>query len=325
MLCRCCVEKAQANSDSTGPVVQHMYDYAHYRLKTRRVSPRTEPFLQRYRDTARLILDNSPNSTNNEVLKIKLAAFNEILHSRTILLKEPSMQEREGYKALKDIVIFRYLAEYGEYLDEHCKEFRMAAMVKKDRLKNIEEFSNGQTWQMVQDNMDAERSDYDEWVKRLHDKAPPATALILIKEAMMNGRAPPMKTTLAIENAISETGMDYDNTLYSIRRYVSRNEAMHSMINVYITKCDWNALALQISRDIKDLPHVFGGEEYKNMLQVLRSMRERYFISIENPSEPALTELAIREWVRRQAEIKEKRFNRQKDERERAEAQDKEG
>ena len=291
--------------------MQHMYDYAHYRLKTRRVSPRTEPFLQRYRDTAMLLLDNSPDSTTDEILKIKLAAFNEILHSRTILMKEPSIQEREGCKALKDIVIFRYLAEYGEYLDEHGKEFRTAAMLKKDRLKNIEEFSNGQTWQMVQDNMDAERSDYDEWVKRMHDKAPPATALILIKEAMMNGRAPPMKTTLAIENAISETGMDYDNTLYSIRRYVSRNEAMHSMINVHITKCDWNALALQMSRDIKDLPHVFGGEEYKNMSQVLREMRDRYFIGIENPSEPALTELAIQLWVRRQAEINQKRINRE--------------
>ena len=306
---------------STGPIVQHMYDYAHYRLKMRRVSPRTSPFLQRYRDTARLLLDNSPDSTVTEILKIKLAAFNELLHRRTILMKEPSIQEQEGYKALKDIVIYRYLAEYEDYLGDHCKELKTAAMVKKDRLKNIKGgFSNGQTWQMLQDKMNAEKSAYDEWLERMHDNAPPATALILIEKAMMNRRAPPMKTVLTIENAISGTGMGYDNTLYSIRSYVARNEAMHSMISLYIQNCDWNALALQLSRDIKDLPHVFGGEEYKHMLRVLHSVRDRYFIGIENPEEPALTALAIRSWVRRQADINRKRIDRQKDEKEQVEA-----
>ena len=126
-------------------------------------------------------------------------------------------------------------------------------MAKQDQLKDIEEFCNGQTWQIIQDKMDAEQYNYDECLDRMHDKFPPATALKNIEEAMTNGQAPPMKATLAIENALRETGIDYENTLYSIRRYANRHKAMHSMVSVHIKNCNWNALALQISRDIKDL------------------------------------------------------------------------
>ncbi|CAF9926697.1 MAG: hypothetical protein HETSPECPRED_006397 [Heterodermia speciosa] len=131
---------------------------------------------------------------------------------------------------------------------------------------------------------------------------------------MVNGQAPAMKTTFAIEKAISETGMDYGNTMYSIRRYARRNEVMHSMVSVFIKNCQWEALALQISRDIKDLPSVFGDTEYKNMRQVLHSMRDRYFLSVENPAEPILTDLAVKRWMDRQREMRQKPVNRQRDE-----------
>ena len=169
----------------------------------------------------------------------------------------------------------------------------MAAMAKKDKLKDIEEFSNGQTWHMIQEEMNAEKYEYDEWQKRIHDSLPPATAHLSVKKALMNGQAPPMKATLAIENAIRETGMDYDNTLYSIRSYANRNEVMHSMVSVFIKNCNWDALALQMSRDIKDLPRVFGHREYEDMRQVLLSLRDRYFTNINNPSKPELTALAM--------------------------------
>ena len=89
---------------------------------------------------------------------------------------------------------------------------------------------------MVQDKMDAEKYNYDEWLNRMYDEKPPATAMKAIQEAMINGQAPAMKTILVIEKAISETGMNYDNVMYSIRRYARRNEVMHSMISVYIKK-----------------------------------------------------------------------------------------
>ena len=142
------VRKASANSASTEPIVQHMYDYAHYRLKMRRVSPRTEPFLEKYRDTAKLILDNPLDLSTNTMLMIKLAAFNQVLHSKTILMKEPSIQEREGYQALKELVALRFLAE------------------------------------LIQDKMDAEKHDHIKWLDGMHEKYPPATTLLSIKKAM---------------------------------------------------------------------------------------------------------------------------------------------
>lgn len=67
---------------------------------------------------------------------------------------------------------------------------------------------------------------------------------------------------------------------------------------------------------LKDLPHVFGDEEYKNMMQVLHATRDRYFTSIDNPLEPGLTELAMERWVGHQRGISQKIANRQRDEKE---------
>ena len=77
--------------------------------------------------------------------------------------------------------------------------------------------------------------------------------------------------------------MDLDNVFYSIRRYAKRNQVMHSMVGVYIKNCDFNPLAMQLSRDIKDVRHIFGDTEYKNMMQVLHATRDRYFTGIDNP------------------------------------------
>ena len=84
------------------PIVAHMYDYSHYRLKLRPVSPRSKPFLKKYRDAAKQILDHS-FALNTQELKIKLAALNKVLHSASFLMKESSILESESFKAIKEL------------------------------------------------------------------------------------------------------------------------------------------------------------------------------------------------------------------------------
>ena len=57
---------------------------------------------------AKQILDD-PLSSNVTELKTKLAAWNEFLHSEIILRKEQSMKEQEGYKAMKELQVWRYV------------------------------------------------------------------------------------------------------------------------------------------------------------------------------------------------------------------------
>ena len=92
-----------------------MYNYANWRLKLRRFSPRSEPFSEKYRDTAKEIL-NTTKPEDEYKLKIKLAAWNYTLHSTTILRKEPTFQDQDVCKALKEVSMYRYLSEYEDYL-----------------------------------------------------------------------------------------------------------------------------------------------------------------------------------------------------------------
>jgi hypothetical protein len=50
-----------------------------------------------------------------------MLTLNHVLHSKTILLKEPNPLEIKGQQAIKDLMKLRYLATYGDYLAENCK------------------------------------------------------------------------------------------------------------------------------------------------------------------------------------------------------------
>ena len=58
--------------------------------------------MYKYRDAAKQILDD-PFAPNTQELKTKLAALNEVLHSASFLMKEPSILEQESFKAIKEL------------------------------------------------------------------------------------------------------------------------------------------------------------------------------------------------------------------------------
>ncbi|KAL8823768.1 MAG: hypothetical protein Q9191_005565 [Dirinaria sp. TL-2023a] len=156
-------EKKLADPQNAGEHIRHMFDYAHWRLKLERVFPRSLAFLKEYQNTAKKILDGPADETAQE-LKIKLAGWTKTLHSVVILQQEPASSERE--RATKPSEIsrpFRYLADYGDYLGEQCKAFRNAAVEKKDKFYDVDEFCKGKTWQTVQDQLHIEEEQYQFW------------------------------------------------------------------------------------------------------------------------------------------------------------------
>lgn len=50
--------------------------------------------------------------------------LNEVLHSKTILHKDPKLGEADGYKAIKDLMTLKYMVNYGDYIAERCQRFR---------------------------------------------------------------------------------------------------------------------------------------------------------------------------------------------------------
>ena len=76
-------------------------------------------------------------------LKIKSAAWKYRLHRVIILRKDSAFQDREAYKALKDMTNFRFLTCYEQYLDKKRKTFELQDVsaipgCKKSTLKHIQ-------------------------------------------------------------------------------------------------------------------------------------------------------------------------------------------
>ena len=62
--------------------------------------------------------------------KSVLTELTKTFHSKKILLGEVGLKEIQGQKALRNLVVLRYLAHYGDYLGEQCKRFRDSAVDK---------------------------------------------------------------------------------------------------------------------------------------------------------------------------------------------------
>jgi len=235
--------------------------YAHCRLKSRKVTPRTEAFLQQYQEIANAAL-NDPTLAKRSVL----AEFTKTLRSKVILQKDASLRDIQGQVILKKLVVMRYLADYGDYLSEQCKRFRDAAA--EEKIDGYEHFTgDGKSWTTVQNNLNNEEKLYNLWKKRVQ----------FVVGSIDRHPLPDDPTTQAIHRACIALDLDYENTRYSIERYADRNQTMHCMVGVWIKDSNWTALGAQLQKDLRDLPNVMGGQEQSQMRLVLESISERYF------------------------------------------------
>ena len=254
----------------TDTMIRNSFFYAHYRVKYRKVTPRSLAFLEKYRDTAAAAM-KAPSRDK----KIELATLNRILHSKVILFKQPSKEELEGQAAVKELIQFRYYADYGDYMAETCKRFRDGAIERK--IEGHQYFTGrGENWTVIQKRMDREDQRYEEWC----DQGKP------------RGAAPGQPTIDAIEKACTELRLDHENTRFSIRWYSHRNEEMPNSVSTYIQQCDWKALATQLWKDIIELPNVFGDEECRHMQKALDTIKDRYFDGL-HPISPVPSEKAV--------------------------------
>ena len=263
----------------TDTMIRRAFFYAQYRVQYRKVTPRTIAFLEKYRDTAAAAMKAPSRDT-----KIELATLNTVLHSKSFLYRQPSKEELEGQAVIKKLIQLRYYADYGDYIAENCKRFRDAATERKT--EGLQYFTgNGENWTVIQKRIDKEEKLYKEW----SDQGRPGGAVA----------SPDQPTVHAIDKACTELRVDHENTRFAIRWYSQRNEEMHCKVNIHIQQCDWNALAIQLWKDIRELPNVFGDEEYRHMQKALDVIKDRYFDKLDPvspvPSEKA-AELSQAKW-----------------------------
>ena len=233
-----------------------MFDYSKWRLKLRRVSPRSEPFLRKYREAA----EEAIKAPTVE-LKMKLAAWNEALHSGVTLRREPTFEEKEAYEALETVTMYRYFADYGDYLGEHCHALRERATRIKEGAPKVEGIMQG-TWQSIQKDLEKEDESVEKWRKE--------NLFRIVNESPY----PHTPKTNALIRTCQETDYNEENARYSIKMYGKRNQIMHSNVSQYIKDLKFDFLALQVGRDLKEVTSVFGKWNFGSFIFLCRSKIE---------------------------------------------------
>ncbi|KAL8693259.1 MAG: hypothetical protein Q9224_003787 [Gallowayella concinna] len=246
--------------------------YATYQLASRNITPRTACFLQLYRDKAQTCI-REPSNRDHKVAMLQL---NDILHSEAFLAKDPDWKSKDHSDAILQIRQFQYFAFYGDYVGEACLHLRQQAS-SSARLPEAGMFCDGKTWQMVQTELAQEKHQWDTWTK-----------------SGRQGAKPPVPLTDAICAATSRLKIDWRNIFDAIEWYAERNKAMHDSVLWYIKNCEWETLAVQLARDLREVPTIFGSEDRDKMVKVIEEIRDRFFEALLPQNSPTTLEARAR-------------------------------
>ena len=270
------------------------YYFAHYRLKHRDITPRTEAFLIEYRRTLKECLEKPGDGSK----MIEVKTLTRILHSKTILYRDPAPEYQSAMTAVRELAKLRYYADYGDYHAFLCNSFRQKCTAAK--VKNAD-ILIGKTWTQVQNAMVAE----DEAVEKHRSLHGPGVTKGFPESPM---------TTL-VYTACSFLNVDFDNVKYSIGWYAERNKNSHSNVTTLIRNCDWDSLGRQLWQDMNEIPNVLGAEDARKMLESLKRLRDQFFIDLTATSRISSDEAAdllAKKQARDRAKMAARREQREK-------------
>ena len=240
----------------TSNFVEHAISYAKSRLP-RDITPRIATLLRDYLDLAEKV-----KARHDLIDKVCLYQCHKTLHSEAFLSRKPSEEELEQKAALRELSTLRYYLQYGDYVADHCHDFRY----KASRLqgKDLRFFEDRIPWTDVQALIDEEKRAVSEW----HANS-------------QKGPVPPKPTQDAIYRACEKSDLDYHQVLYSIEWYAQRNWRAHNGVGRMISDCRFEELGNRIYWDIQDIPTIFGEEDQAKMKAVLEGVANRYFFEVK--------------------------------------------
>ncbi|KAL8903976.1 MAG: hypothetical protein Q9171_007210 [Xanthocarpia ochracea] len=230
------------------------YYFAHYRLKHRDITPRTEAFLIEYRKTLKEYLEKPGDGSK----MIEVKTLTSILHSKTILYEDPAPEYQSAMTAVRELAKLRYYADYGDY---HASCATRSVKIVKNA-----DILIGKSWTQVQKAMVAE----DEAIEKHRSVHGPG----------VTKGFPESPITTLVYTACSFLNVEFDNVKYSIGWYAERNKHSHSNVTTSIRNCDWDSLGRQLWQDMKEIPNVLGAEDARKMMESLKRLRDQFFLEL---------------------------------------------
>ncbi|KAI1396762.1 hypothetical protein F4819DRAFT_116995 [Hypoxylon fuscum] len=254
----------------------------------RRISPIGSHCLEMYKASVKDVLDKDYEDDQEKDLLVKnIAVYENDIYVKDFLRGPNNELESDIVLRLGELRRFEFAARYGDYMQRVCENVKTTARAEKT--EHFEELQGwGRYWTDISGQLSQEDTDY----KRFR------AGIAGIKPGQV-------KISLAIHNACSAMGLNFDITRHSITMHVNPNKLVHLSIQRMIEQEDWHSLKEVLVRDLHDLPLV-APHHLRPSIPVVQSIIESILDEKfdRDPDEP----YAVIRWV-----VKKEVFDRSKD------------
>ncbi len=213
--------------------------YAANVLARRNISPRSEEFLDYYKNEVSIAL--KAKTHKEKVESISAVRTLEVMIAKNYFLRPTnSLENQEADCALIELRELQYFHRYGDYIKILPNQIRQCA--SQNKLNGWEHISGRHQWSKVAEALAEEQ--------------------ILITKVARTGTWAPeeeldIPATTAVKAACRRLGLDEDLVRWSISAYAERNETVHRDLEWLKETVDFGQLAKVLYQDLRDIYCVF--------------------------------------------------------------------
>ncbi|KAL9098059.1 MAG: hypothetical protein Q9163_006204 [Psora crenata] len=242
--------------------------YAESYLKRRDISPRSELFMQLYKDELKDAL-TAETTEQRENHAIMVMAEERLIQDKGFLRPLESAERAELEDQLLQLRELQYLIRYGDYMKIIPTRLRLHA--SKIKSENWQLISGNNYWSRIGMTLKEEEE--------------------ASKKAALVGGNVRMPTTAAIYTACNDLGITEELALWSIQGYGKRNSEVHRDLNEMKREGAFAMLALILCADRDDLSSTFSliksETDITHLREIIQSEIETWFEDTsENPNKP---------------------------------------
>ncbi|KAL2048872.1 hypothetical protein ABVK25_010878 [Lepraria finkii] len=246
--------------------------YAERCLKRRDISPRSELFMQLYKEELKDAL-KAETMEQRENHAMMVMAEERLIQDKGFLRPLKSAHRAELEDQLLQLRELQYLKRYGDYMKIIPTRLRLHA--GKHKSENWQSISGNNYWSRIAVTLGAEEEARKEAVRV-------GAALDKVK----------LPTTAAVYMACADLGISEELALWSIQEYGTRNREVHRDLNDLKRAGEFPLLASILCADRNDLTSIFSVINSETDITHLRAIiqgeiDELYEDTSDSPNHPA--------------------------------------
>lgn len=265
--------------------LQQSLVYAERCLKRRDISPRSELFMQIYKDELKDAL-KAATTKQRENHATMIMAEERLIQDKGFLRPLQSVQRAELEDQLLQLRELQYLVRYGDYMKIMPTRLRLHA--SKHKLVDLQLISGKNQWSAISETIKGEDKARNEAVR---------VGASLDKVTM--------PTTAAIHMACNDLGISGGLAFWSIHEYGQRNRTVHRDLKDLKREGQFPLLALILCADRDDLSSTFSSikseTDIAHLEAIIQIEIDTWFEDTnDNPNHPAtwIPSMALRQFYK---------------------------